>query len=83
MADLKQQRLLDTIDEWADESEESDDVDPTERYEPTRVPRSPRLTLDLESGEIRSIVWATGFRPDYSWLHVPVLDRKGYIRHRG
>ena len=33
--------------------------------------------------EIRSIVWATGFRPDYSWLHVPVLDRKGYIRHEG
>jgi len=83
MADLKQQRLLDTIDEWADESEESDAADPPERYEATRVPSSPRLTLDLESGEIRSIVWATGFRPDYSWLHVPVLDRKGYIRHEG
>ena len=42
MADLKQQRLLDTIDEWADESEESDAADPPERYEPTRVPSSPR-----------------------------------------
>ena len=29
------------------------------------------------SGEIRTIIWATGFRPDYSWLDVPVLDRKG------
>jgi putative flavoprotein involved in K+ transport len=28
-------------------------------------------------------VWATGFRPDYSWLDVPVLDRKGRIRHDG
>ena len=45
--------------------------------------RSPRLELDLTSGEIRSIVWATGFRPDYSWLDVPVLDRKGYLRHDG
>ena len=24
-----------------------------------------------------------GFRPDYSWLDVPVLDRKGNIRHDG
>jgi putative flavoprotein involved in K+ transport len=47
------------------------------------VPDAPRLELDLGSGEIRSILWATGFRPDYSWLEVPVLDRKGYLRHDG
>ena len=28
-------------------------------------------------------MWATGFRPDYSWLDVPVLDRKGRLRHDG
>jgi putative flavoprotein involved in K+ transport len=39
--------------------------------------------MDLRSGEIRSIVWATGFRPDYRWLHVPVLDEKGGLRHEG
>ena len=33
--------------------------------------------LDLASGEIRSIVWATGFRPDYSWLDVPVRRSQG------
>ena len=33
--------------------------------------------------EFDLIVWATGFRPDYSWLHLPVLDRKGEIRHEG
>ena len=27
------------------------------------------------------MIWATGFRPDYSWLHVPVFDRKGELRH--
>jgi putative flavoprotein involved in K+ transport len=26
---------------------------------------------------------ATGFRPDYSWLDIPVLDRTGRIRHDG
>ena len=56
---------------------------PPERFEPTRVPASSRLDLTLGSGEIRSIIWATGFRPDYSWLDVPVLDRKGYLRHDG
>jgi putative flavoprotein involved in K+ transport len=39
--------------------------------------------MDLGNGEIRTVLWATGFRPDYSWLDVPVLDRKGYIRHDG
>ena len=50
---------------------------------PTIVEDAPPLGLDLTSGEIRTIVWATGFRPDYSWLDVPVLDRKGLIRHDG
>ena len=39
--------------------------------------------MDLVGSGIRSIVWATGYRPDYSWLHVAVLDRKGRIRHDG
>ena len=47
------------------------------------MPRSSRLELDLRSGEIRTIVWATGFRPDYSWLDVPVVDAKGHLRHDG
>jgi putative flavoprotein involved in K+ transport len=47
------------------------------------VPESSRLQIDLRDGGIRSIMWATGFRPDYSWLHVPVVNEKGYLRHDG
>ena len=47
------------------------------------MPRSPRWQLDLRSGEIQDVVWATGFRPDYRWLDVPVLDAKGHLRHEG
>ena len=47
------------------------------------MPESARLQLDLGSGEIRAIVWATGFRPDYGWLDVPVVDAKGQLRHEG
>jgi len=40
-------------------------------------------TLDLNAEGIRAVVWATGFRRDYAWLQVPVLDEAGEIRHRG
>jgi putative flavoprotein involved in K+ transport len=84
LADLKLGRLLDTIDEWAIAEGLDDSVPPPHRFEPTAVDASPPLLLDLESGEIDTIVWATGFRPDYSWLDVPaILDGKGMIRHDG
>jgi putative flavoprotein involved in K+ transport len=83
LADLKMDRLLDTFDDWARTHPPDAGVDPPERFEPTRVPASSRLHLDLASGEIRSVIWATGFRPDYSWLDVPVVDRKGHLRHDG
>jgi putative flavoprotein involved in K+ transport len=83
LADLKLGRLLDTIDEWATATGVDDSVAPPHRFAPTVVPESPRLGLDLTDGEIRTIIWATGFRPDYSWLDVPVLDAKGMIRHDG
>ena len=34
-------------------------------------------TLDVDA-----VVWATGYRSDYSWLALPVLDENGRIRHR-
>jgi len=83
LADLKMERLLDTFDEWARTHGRSQDINAPERFEPTRTPASSRLSLDLASGEVRSIIWATGFHPDYSWLHVPVVDRKGHLRHEG
>jgi len=83
LADLKMERLLDTFDEWAREDGRADGAGPPERFAPTRVPSSTRLKLDLTSGEIGTIVWATGFRPEYGWLDVPVVDAKGRLRHDG
>jgi putative flavoprotein involved in K+ transport len=83
LADLKFGRLLDTIDEWAAANGVDDSLPPPHRFEPTVVDPSPRLGLDLKSGEIGTIVWATGFRPEYSWLDVDVLDSKGMVRHDG
>jgi putative flavoprotein involved in K+ transport len=83
LSDLKMNRLLDTIDAWAAENGLDAEVDPPHRFEPTEVAASPPLGINLGNGAIRTIIWATGFRPDYSWLDVPVLDRKGRVRHDG
>jgi putative flavoprotein involved in K+ transport len=83
LADLKLGRLLDTLDEWATSQGLDDGAAPPERLPPTDVPPSPRLLLPLRSGEIRTVLWATGFRPEYPWLGVPVLDPKGWVRHDG
>jgi putative flavoprotein involved in K+ transport len=89
LADLKMNRLLGVFDEWAaaggsgGSGGSGGEVDPPEPLAPTQVPDSSRLQLDLRSGEIRTVVWATGFRPDYRWLDVPVLDAKGQLRHDG
>jgi len=82
LADLKMNRLLGTFDEWA-AAELDEPAGPVERFAPTGVPASARWQLDLGSGEIATIVWATGFRPDYQWLDLPVVDEKGQLRHDG
>jgi putative flavoprotein involved in K+ transport len=83
LADLKLGRLLDTIDEWAAANGVDDSLPPPHRFEPTAVDATPTLGLDLNRGEIETIIWATGFRPDYSWLDVDVVDHKGMVRHDG
>lgn len=81
LADLKLGRLLDTFDQWAIESGLDRELEPPHRFPATRVDKSPPLSIDLTTGEIATIIWATGYRPDYSWLHARVLDRKGQLRH--
>lgn len=83
LSDLKLNRLLDTFDAWATENGVDGEVEAPHRLAPTTVADSPPLGLDLTSGKIKTIIWATGYRPDYSWLEVPVLDRKGNVRHDG
>jgi putative flavoprotein involved in K+ transport len=83
LADLKMNRLLGGFDEWADSSGWAAELEAPERFAQTEVASSPRWQLDLRSGEIRTILWATGFRPDYRWLDAPVLDARGQLRHDG
>jgi putative flavoprotein involved in K+ transport len=83
LADLKMNRLLKAADEWAENNPLADGVEPPERFARTEMDDEPCLGLKLSDSDIKTVVWATGYRPDYSWLEIPVLDRKGMIKHDG
>jgi putative flavoprotein involved in K+ transport len=44
------------------------------------VPATPH-TLDLNAEKIETVLWATGYKRSYPWLHAPVLDADGEIIH--
>ncbi len=46
-------------------------------WQPAHAPRE----LDLEASGITAVVWATGFRREYSWLELPVFDGRGWPVH--
>ena len=81
MADLKLDRLLGRIDDMIARNGLASEVPAAERFAATRTPEAPRLLVDLAG--VGTVLWATGFRPDYRWLRVPVFDRKGHLRHDG
>ncbi|MBB2890992.1 flavin-containing monooxygenase [Flexivirga oryzae] len=83
LADLKERRLLEFFDEWAVEAGLDGALGPVERYEPTRIEDEPPLSADFAADGIRSVVWATGYLADHSFVDIDVLDRKGQLKHDG
>jgi putative flavoprotein involved in K+ transport len=71
-------RLLHRIDPLADMDEAQAEAPPA----PFDVPEAP-ATLHLAHHRIRTVIWATGFRRNYRWLHVPVVDACGEIIQSG
>lgn len=82
MADLKMRRLLGGIDNFIDSSLLGD-APAARPFADTRVDAAPTTSLCLEREGIRTVIWATGFRPDYDWLDLPVFDHKGRLLHEG
>jgi putative flavoprotein involved in K+ transport len=81
-ADIKMAEILTRIDRHIASSGV-----PAENPEPFRstwpLIASATERLDLKSEGIQTVIWATGCRRAYPWLHVPVLDRRGEIVHNG
>ena len=82
-ADARLARLLQKIDAFAATSGLDGEVGPPEPFTPFLWPSPAPTELDLRQAGIRSVVWATGYRREYPWLRVPVLDEVGEIRHSG
>jgi putative flavoprotein involved in K+ transport len=53
-------------------------------YVPVWEPESETTELDLEAQGITSVIWATGFTPDWSYVGLPIFDGTGYpVQRRG
>jgi putative flavoprotein involved in K+ transport len=80
-AQARLERLLRTIDAHVTHSGGEECASPADPPPPFTAPAGP-ATLDLRRAGIGTVIWATGYRPAYPWLRVPVLDRHGEIGHR-
>lgn len=51
-------------------------------YEPVWQPSAVPTKLDLANSNIKSIIWTTGFRSEWSWVELPMFDGAGYPTHK-
>lgn len=76
--------LLDAADAYIERNDLDLPAEPQARHlgaDPDCV-TTPLTKLDLDEAGVTSIVWATGFATDYSWLQVDAFDENGKPRHQ-
>lgn len=79
-ADKVSERAKDSIDRWI--LEQGIDAPEEERYRPAwRPARTGPTAIDLDADDVRTVIWATGFHSDWSWVHLPAFDGTGYPTH--
>ncbi len=78
-ADATYNRINASIDKFI--AERGIEAPPPSVYAPVWTPPAERTELDPQAAGIGSIIWCIGFRPDFSWLEVPVFNGRGYPGH--
>jgi putative flavoprotein involved in K+ transport len=78
--DAKLAKLRARIDEFINAMGAAEDFEEAEPFALTDVSDAP-AELDLRAEGIRTVLWATGFRREYPWLELPILDANGEIVH--
>jgi putative flavoprotein involved in K+ transport len=79
-AEHKLARMLERIDRGIDER--GIRAGAPEPHAPVLLD-APASRIDLAASGVRTVIWATGYRPRYPWLDVPVLDRRGDLVEDG
>jgi putative flavoprotein involved in K+ transport len=81
-ADIKLAEILDKIDHFiATTGVEATVAEP---FRPTwPLGSDAPEALNLNDERIETVIWATGYRRSYPWLHLPVLDAHGDIIQNG
>jgi len=80
-ADQRLQRVLTRIDAYIAARDLTDTVPPPEYINPSTPIEAPRC-IDLRRAGVSTVIWATGHRRSYPWLHLPALDSNGEFAHR-
>jgi putative flavoprotein involved in K+ transport len=78
-AERRMHALLDSIDSFVDRSGLTREVLAPVRPKEVAVATTPSR-LDLHAERIRTVVLATGFRPDTAWVDLPVTEADGTFR---
>jgi putative flavoprotein involved in K+ transport len=65
-------------------AEKGIDAPPASVYTPLWEPQGEPTELDLKAEGVTSVIWATGFSPDWSYVGLPIFDGTGYpVQRRG
>lgn len=75
-AEASHNKMTETIDKFIKKNGIEAPLDNT--LKPNWEPGREISEIDLKSEGISSIIWATGYRYDFSWIDHPVFDETGY-----
>jgi putative flavoprotein involved in K+ transport len=70
------------VDAYVERAGLSAPKEPAPAPPPPLPTAAPIRALDLDAESVTSVIWATGFRRDFGWIHLPVLDERGEPIHR-
>jgi putative flavoprotein involved in K+ transport len=76
-ADAVSEGIKKTVDGFIENNQIQAPTEPA--YQPVWQP--PEAAQPLDYQDISSVVWSTGFQPDFRWVEIPVFDGKGYPGH--
>jgi putative flavoprotein involved in K+ transport len=75
---LFEQQLRPLIDAYIERVEPDAPVDDHAWFD---FEPSPPSELDLAAAGVSTVIWATGYRPSFGWIDLPIFDEQGFPRH--